>query len=122
TMELKLRKGVKFHDGSTFDAQDVAYSLGRVFSKKHPGSHPGLYATTGRFFYNFDRVEVVDPFTVRISTKRADPLMKILLSARNAGIASKEYLERVGLDGSNIHPIGTGPYKVVSNKPGQQMV
>ena len=117
-MELKLRAGVKFHDGTTMSAEDVAFSLNRVFQKKHPD----FAKAYGRFYYNFDRVEIVDSLTVRIHTKRAEPLAEILLSEPNASIVSKAYVERVGYDASKTKPIGAGPYKVVSFTPAQDLV
>jgi peptide/nickel transport system substrate-binding protein len=117
-MELKLRKGVKFHDGSTMTAEDVAFSLNRIWQR----TRPEFESAQGRFFYNFDRVEVVNPLTVRIHIKRADPLVEILLSDRNAAITSKKYHDRVGPDKANLEPVGAGPYKVVSFKPRQQLV
>lgn len=118
TMELELRGGVVMHDGTTMDAEDVKFSLERVFQPKDPR----FRASNGRFFYNFKSVDVVGPLTVRIHTHRPDPLVETLLSARNAGITSKEYVERVGLDAAALKPVGTGPYKVELLKPNEQAV
>ena len=118
TMELKLRDGVVMHDGTTMDAEAVKYSLERVFQPKDPR----FRASNGRFFYNFKSVDVVDRLTVRIHTHRPDPLMETLLSARNAGITSKEYVEKLGLDAAALKPVGTGPYKVEVLKPNEQAV
>ena len=71
----------------------------------------------GRWAYNFKNVEVVDPYTVRVETHRAEPLFETLMSARSFGIVSKDYVEKVGFDESKLHPIGTGPYKVTSFVP-----
>lgn len=118
TMELKLRDGVVMHDGVTMGGEDVKFSLERMFQPKDPR----FRAANGRFFYNFKSVDVVDRLTVRIHTHRADPLMETLLSARNAGITSKAYVERVGLDASGLKPVGTGPYMVELLKPNEQAV
>lgn len=118
TLELKLRPNVRFHDGSAMTAADVVYSLSRVFKAENPA----FRSSNGRFFYNFDRAEVVDSGTVRVVAKKPDPLMEVLLAARNAGVTSKAYVERVGFDQSGLAPIGTGPYRVGSFKPNQELV
>jgi peptide/nickel transport system substrate-binding protein len=118
SMELKLREGVVMHDGTIMDADDVKFSLERVFNPKDPR----FKAAQGRFFYNFKSVDVVDEHTVRVNTYRPDPLMETLLSERNAGITSKEYVERVGNDAAALKPVGSGPYKVESLKPNEEAV
>lgn len=117
-MELQLRDGVVMHDGETLSADDVKYSLERVFQP----TEARFRASNGRFFYNFKSVEIVDRLTVRIHTHRPDPLIETLLSARNAGITSKKYVERVGLDASGLKPVGSGPYKVDVLKPNEMAV
>lgn len=117
-MELKLRPNVKMHDGTIMDADDVAFSLNRVFKKTRANFH----GAWGRFFYNFTGVEVVDSSTVRIHTKRPDPLMETLLSARNAAITSKEYVEKVGFKKAQLLPVGSGPYKMVKFRPNRELV
>ncbi|MEL6170172.1 MAG: ABC transporter substrate-binding protein, partial [Pseudomonadota bacterium] len=62
--ELKLREGVMMHDGTTMDADDVAFSLNRMLVERDPE----FAASWGRWFYNFEKVEVVDPLPVRIHT------------------------------------------------------
>lgn len=118
TMQLKLRDGVVMHDGNIMDAEDVKYSLERVFQPKEAR----FRASNGRFFYNFKSVEIIDRLTINIHTHRPDPLIETLLSARNAGVTSKRYVERVGLDASGLKPVGTGPYKVELLKPNEQAI
>lgn len=118
TMELKLREGVIMHDGTTLDAEDVKFSLERTIDKKDP-----RYASArGRFFYNLKGVDAVDRLTVRIHTHRPDPLLETLLSARNAGITSKEHVQKVGVDKASLQPAGSGPYKVESLRPNEVAV
>ena len=117
-VEVKLRKGVKFHDGSVMTAEDVAYSLNRIWKR----TRPEYDVANGRFFYNFDRVEVVDPHTVLIHTKRPEPLFEVLLSDRCAGIVSKSYFEKNGPEKAELAPVGAGPYKVASFKARHQLV
>ena len=120
TLEFKLRPNVKFHDGTVMDAEDVAFSLNRIFRKA--GRDTRFDNAYGRYFNNFDKVEIIDSQTVHISTLRPDPLMEILLSDLSGAITSKEYAERVGDDEANLHPVGTGPYKVTAFEPSKSAV
>ncbi|MEM6946186.1 MAG: ABC transporter substrate-binding protein, partial [Pseudomonadota bacterium] len=116
-MELNLREGVTFHNGDTFDAEDVAATLNPIFEQ----TWARTAVTFGRFFYNFERVEIVDPMTVRIHTRKPDPLIETLLSARNAAMKSKTRMDEVGLDDYGLMPVGAGPYKVTAFEPNQSL-
>lgn len=118
TWELKLRQGVKMHDGTTMDAADVEFSLNRVFHHEDPE----FFSSWGRWHYNFKDVEVVDPTTVRIHTHREEPNFLTLISARSAGIASKEHHETLGFDEAVLNPVGSGPYKVAEFVPDDLLV
>lgn len=114
--ELTLRDDVTMHDGTTMDAEDVAYSLNRIFAHEEPD----FMSSWGTFFYNFDRVEVVDATTVHIHTLRPEPLFEALLSLRTAGIVSKEYYDENGLEHAQRFPVGSGPYRVAEFVPGER--
>ncbi len=117
-MEFKLRDGVIMHDGTTFDAEDVRFSLERVID----GKDPRFGSARGRFFYNLKSVEVVDRLTVRVHTHKPDPLLETLLSARNAGITSKAHVQKIGMDKAGLQPVGSGPYRVESLRPSETAV
>lgn len=117
TWEIKLRSNVKFHDGTTMNADDVAYSLNRVINEEDPS-----YATAHSYLLsNFEKFEVIDDLTVHAHTFKTEPLFEHLLSDPNVGITSKEYVEEVGIDQASIAPITTGPYKVESFEPEQSV-
>jgi len=116
--ELKLREGVVFHNGDTFDADDVEFSLDRMYHNEDPE----FASAWGRWHYNFKDVEVVDPMTVRIHTLRPEPAFLTLISSRSAGITSKDYQEEVGFDAAKLNPVGTGPYEVSGFVPGETLV
>ena len=118
TWEFKLREGVKFHDGTVMDAEDVCYSMNRVINDESPD-----YATVPSYLLaNFEKFEAVDELTVRAYTYNNEPLIESLLSDPNVGISSKEYCESVGLDAASLAPITTAPYKVISFEPNQSVV
>ena len=110
--EFKLRQGVKFHDGSTFDADDVAYSF-----KRAPGTKekPTRYA---RSMKSIDTVSVVDPYTIH-QAKAFDPLLPAYLTG--IMIVSSDVGEVEPADfNSGKATIGTGPYKL-KYKPGEKI-
>lgn len=108
TMELKLRKGVKFHNGAELTSDDVAFSL-------NPGRGHGyapLIGAARRFMMSLSHVEPVDKYTVRIVSREPD----VLLDQRLAGYAmwivnAKEYMLK-GKEKFAREPVGTGPYKM----------
>lgn len=82
------------HDGTIMDAEDVAISLNRVWLDKDPE----FSLTPGRWFYNFAKVEIVDPLTGNTHTFREDPLFETLISVRTAGATFKEHLDALGFE------------------------
>ena len=115
TWEFRLRRGVKFHDGGDFTAQDVVFSLDRV--PNVPNS-PSSFAT-----YSKQIIEkiIVDPYTIRFKTATPYPLMPndmstiFILSARAAkGAATEDF-------NNGKATIGTGPFKFVRYAKGDRI-
>ena len=111
TLEFKLRKGIKFHNGEPFDADDVAYTYNKVSSDEG--------VKFKRIVNWIDTVKKVDQYTVRIHTKEPFP-QAIEFLAGPMPVYPNEYYEKVGTEGMSNMPIGTGPYKVVTMKPGEE--
>jgi peptide/nickel transport system substrate-binding protein len=114
TYEFKLRRGLKFHNGDAVTAEDAKFSFDR-------------YRGAGfkEFQARVRQVDVVDPLTVRFHLKEPWPdfLTFYGTTATAAGmIVPKKYLTQVGDEGFRKHPIGAGPYKFVSHKPGVEVV
>ena len=111
--EIKLRRGVKFTNGEEFNAESVKFSLERVAHGKLRGSS---------FFAPIDRVEVVDPYTARVHTKKPWPILVNALTFNQASMyPPKAY---AGKDSAAIskEPIGTGPYKFVRWSKDEEIV
>ena len=114
TWEFKLRRGVKFHDGSPFTADDVIFSINRAAT---------IEATSSFKQYLAGKVATkVDDFTVRVTTKEPQPLMETDLAS--FGMVSKKHAEgKTTADfNSGAATIGTGPYKFVEFKTGDRLV
>ncbi len=131
TWEFKLRQGVKFHDGTDFDAQDVMFTVCRVPLVKDSPSSLSIY-TKG-----VAGMEAPDPHTLIIKTDGPYPLLATELS--RVGIISAPAdatditFSRDGCEGIGTLPetaqfnsgekaAGTGPYKLVSYTPGDRIV
>src|SRR5215813_12096306 len=78
TWEVKLRKGVKFHNGEDFNADSVKFTLERL-----AGGQGKLRGAT--FFQPVDHVEIVDPFTVRVHTKKPWPTFTVVMTFVQSG-------------------------------------
>jgi peptide/nickel transport system substrate-binding protein len=114
TWEFKLRPGVTFHDGSPFEAEDVAASLRRV--PWVPNS-PGSYEVYTRAI---TEIVVVDPLTLRLKTAAAAPLLPVDLSSID--IISRRFEKASTADfNSGAATIGTGPYRFVSYASGDRV-
>jgi peptide/nickel transport system substrate-binding protein len=106
TWEFKLRKGVKFHNGEEFNAEAVKFSIERLVN-------PANKLRGSSSFAPIDRVEIVDPYTVKIHTKKPWPVFLSHIALRQAAMYPPK--EHAGKDTAAIsrNPIGTGPYKFV---------
>ncbi|HEX7213288.1 MAG TPA: ABC transporter substrate-binding protein [Methylomirabilota bacterium] len=110
--EVKLRKGVKFHNGEEFTAESVKFSLERVKTGMRSSSN----------FRPIDNVEVVDPHTVKVHTTKPWPTFVSIMTFRQASMyPPKAY---AGKDSAFIskNPIGTGPYKFVRWSKDEEIV
>ncbi|MEX1663157.1 ABC transporter substrate-binding protein [Thioclava sp. 15-R06ZXC-3] len=114
TLELKLREGVKFHDGSDFDADDVVATVNFVADEANG-------VKTQRNVNWMESAEKVDQYTVRIHTKDVFPAAIEFLSGP-VSMYPAEYYAKVGPSGMGLKPVGTGPYKAVEVVPGQHFV
>lgn len=115
TWEIRLRPGVKFHDGSEFTSADVVYSLNRPATVKNSPSPYTIY-TKG-----FKDIVAVDKLTVRITTNGPYPLVPNDLST--IYIVSKKVAENAPSEDFNSGRamVGTGPYKFVSFRKGDRV-
>jgi len=114
TYEFKLRRGVTFHNGDPFTAEDVKFSF-----ERYRGQSAKLLKDKVK------QVEMVDPYLVRFHLHEPWPDFMTFytsMSASSGWIVPKKYLEKVGDDGFKKHPIGAGPYKFVSQKQGLELV
>lgn len=98
-----LREDVEFHNGEPFNAEAVAYSWER-------GTRPELEWSDR--WERADGVEVIDEYTVRITTEEPDALL-LGIMAQHWNMVPPEYTEEVGDETFGEKPVGTGPFKFV---------
>ena len=110
TWTFHLRKGVTFHDGSAFTADDVVYSYRRIIDEK--------LANVGKFSA-VTNVNAPDPSTVTISVKQPTPNLLTNLG----GFKGMAIVQRKNVESGRIatHPIGTGPFVFQSQKSGDSI-
>jgi peptide/nickel transport system substrate-binding protein len=111
--EVKLRQGVKFHNGEPFDATAVKFSAERI-------QRPDFKSPQKGWFSTLDRVEVVDPSTVRLHTKVPDPAMPARMTLMYQ--MAPKYVAQVGDAQANLKPVGTGPFKFVEWQKNERIV
>jgi peptide/nickel transport system substrate-binding protein len=113
--EFRLRQGVKFHDGSDFDANDVVASFKRVpWVPNSPSSYAG-------FVRPIVEMTIVDPHTLRMRTAAPAPLLPTMLSA--VIIVNRKAVEAPTADfNSGKAAIGTGPFRFGEFVPNDRVV
>ena len=95
---FKLGQGVKFHDGEALDASVVKFALDRLFAANSTVPAKSLYT-------DIEKVEAVDPATVKVTLKSPNSYLLYNLALCDAGIMHPKTAE------TNANkPVGTGPF------------
>ncbi len=113
TLEFELRRGVTFHDGSPFTADDVVYTVETVLGDPHV-SVPSNYAWIAG-------AEKLDSHRVRIRLKRVFPAA-IEYVAMVLPILPRDTRERMGVAAYARAPVGAGPYRFAPAAPPRRLV
>lgn len=114
TLRFELREGVRFHNGETFDADDVVFTLNWI-------SDPSNGVLVQRNVNWIDRAEKVDDHTVDVHLLKPFPQALEFLSGPIVMYPSEYYAE-VGPEGMHRQPVGTGPLKVTSVETAEEYV
>lgn len=107
-----LRKGVKFHDGTDFNADAVVFSFERQYNPEHPYHQYGEWAYWSYMFSDIDRVEKIDDYTVKLILSEPNASIMTSLAMFTVCIVSPANAEKYGEDAFK-YPCGTGPFKFV---------
>lgn len=115
-----IRKEVKFHDGSTLNADAVVFSLERLILDKHP--HVYETARPYRSMFNMvEKVEAVDEYTVRFTLNKPSAVFLRNLAMFPASIVSPQAVKDRG-DKFASNPAGTGPFQLDSWSPDEKLL
>ena len=109
---FNLRKGVKFHDGTDFNADAVVFSFARQYDPDHPYFQYGEWAYWGYMFGDVDRMDKIDDYTVKFVLKRPNAAIMTSLAMFTVNIVSPTNAEKFKEDAFK-NPCGTGPFKFV---------
>lgn len=96
-----LKKGVKFHDGKPFDAEDVKFTFDRLMDPKTGTAHPEYYK-------DIDTVQVVDSHTIKIKLKDVNSMFLFNLARPDSIMVNRQAVDKI-----KSAPVGTGPFKFV---------
>jgi peptide/nickel transport system substrate-binding protein len=112
-MTIKLRPGVKFHDGEALDAEAAKFSIERHMT------FPGSFRKSE--LASVDHVEVVDPLTIKLVLKTPFAPLLSQLTDRSGMMVSPKAAKEAG-DKFGLHPVCAGPYKFVERVQQDRMV
>jgi peptide/nickel transport system substrate-binding protein len=101
---MDVRPGVTWHDGSPFTPADIVWSFERAGKKETGNPIEFVWSTLGNF--------KVDGQRVTADMKQFDPTIFKWMAFLTAYVLPKDYFEKVGAEGFEKKPIGTGPYMV----------
>jgi peptide/nickel transport system substrate-binding protein len=101
TLTLTLREGVKFQDGTDFNAVAAKYNL----ELHRNGARTDLKPVTS--------IDIIDDYTIRLNLNGYDAGLLVGLCSLSGYMVSPTSLEKLG-DDALLHPVGTGPFKFVS--------
>jgi peptide/nickel transport system substrate-binding protein len=109
---FKLRHGVKFHDGSDFNADAVIWNLDKLFNKASPQHDPKQQAQASGRIYSLKSWRKIDDYTVELTTLLPDAAF--LGQLVMVFYSSPAQWEKVGRDWAKfaLQPSGTGPFRV----------
>jgi ABC-type transport system substrate-binding protein len=114
TWTFKLRQGVKFHDGTPFNAAAVKATFDRMRDAATASPRRSALAA-------ITDIKVVDDFTIALVTKEPFAPLLAQISAYNLAIMSPAQIQKAGAK-YREQPAGTGPFKLKSWQPGERII
>ncbi|WP_293100615.1 peptide ABC transporter substrate-binding protein [Moorena sp. SIOASIH] len=116
----KLKRNLKWSDGTPFTAADVVFTYKFI-------TNPAVGSTTANTYKTIKSVEAIDDYTVKVNFKDVNPAWFLVFSGSAGMILPRHlYQDFNGANArqapANLMPVGTGPYQVVEFKPGDTVV
>jgi peptide/nickel transport system substrate-binding protein len=125
---FRLRRGVKFHDGSEFNADAVVWNVRKVLDREAPHYDPRQVGVTATRMPTLRRAEKIDDYTVALFTSEPDSLLPINLT--NLFMASPAQWDKMRASAANAEaawlafardPSGTGPFRLTRFVPRERV-
>ena len=107
---FKLRPGVKFHDGTDFNADAVKFTYDRLLDPNHPYADTGPFPFAPGYYGSIAETTVVDPLTVQFRVKHQDSALLDAFTLNTGRIVSPQAVKTSRKDFAQ-NPVGTGPFK-----------
>lgn len=113
----KLKPDIRWSDGQPFTSEDVVFTYQFV-------SDPKVAAVTEKYYEGIDKVEAIDPLTVKITFKEPNPSWALPFTGQNGMIIPEHVFAEVqGVNvrqaPENLQPVGTGPYRFITVADGR---
>jgi peptide/nickel transport system substrate-binding protein len=109
TVTFRLRQGVKFHDGTPFNAEAVKYNVDRMQDPNFPSARRSEVRP-------IQKVTAVDPYTVQFTLEKPYSPLLYVLTDRAGMMVSPAEAQKAGTNFA-LHPVGTGPFMFVEKVP-----
>lgn len=116
---FKIRKGIKFHDGTEVNADAIVRSLTRMTTETDKSYVKGMYMNAEYGIANWDKMEKVDDMTVKLTLKAPDAAQLHRLFHPAAAIMSVKAMDEFG-PAVGLNPVGAGPFKLDKFVPGTE--
>jgi peptide/nickel transport system substrate-binding protein len=114
-----LRPGVRFTDGTPWNAAAAVFNFDRYLDPNFRYTSPTLVGLAGTYVGTVKSTQAIGPMTLQVTTKVPDSHLPEDLST--AFMASPTAVKKEGVAGFAAHPVGTGPFKFASEIQGQQL-
>lgn len=115
TYTFTLRDDVNFQNGEKFTAEDVKFSLDRLLDPKNAAPYAADLQAV-------ESVAVNSEYEVALHLKSPDPILTNELAGQATMIVPKDYVTKIGKDEFARQPVGTGPFKLASRRPSEEIV
>ncbi|MFQ5593309.1 MAG: ABC transporter substrate-binding protein [Anaerolineae bacterium] len=101
-LDVEVQDGIKFHNGDSLTAEDVAFTFDRM--KSEGMAYAGIWK-------KIESMDIKDDLHLRLNFSRYDPSIIAWMGFLNSLVIPKKYFQEVGEEGFFKNPVGSGPYK-----------
>jgi peptide/nickel transport system substrate-binding protein len=117
TYEFRIRSGVTFHSGDRLTAEDIAFTFNRLAK---PNAMGGQTSPRQSLLGPLEDTVAVDERTVRMVLREPWPILGAMLPFQE--VVNRRHVERVGQEGMQTRPDGTGPYRLAEWRRGEAII